>query len=129
MGQRQVLDKEGNWRTGIHYDISSLKGVVAKQMQKYIRSHWRIENSCHWALDTLFREDHNQTGKRNAAKNLGPLRRMALNALKEATDQSKRKRPSSLRKNSSGPPMTNPTSKRSSPLCRDPDFPTKHNLP
>ncbi len=67
-------------------------------MQKYIRSHWRIENSCHWVLDTLFREDHNQTGKRNAAKNLGTLRRMALNALKEATDHSKRKRPSSLTK-------------------------------
>jgi predicted transposase YbfD/YdcC len=96
--QRQVLDKNGNWRTEIHYYISSLKGVGAKPMQKYIRSHWRIENSCHWVLDTLFREDHNQTGKRNAAKNLGTLRRMALNALKEATDHSKRKRPSSLTK-------------------------------
>jgi predicted transposase YbfD/YdcC len=96
--QRQVLDKEGNWRTEIHHDLSSLKGVEAKQMQKYIRSLWRIENSCHWVLDTLFREDHNQTGKRNAAKNLGTLRRMALNALTEATDHSKRKRPSSLTK-------------------------------
>ena len=67
-------------------------------MQKYIRSHWRIENSCHWVLDTLFREDHNQTGKRNAAKNLSTLRRMALNALKGATDRSTRKRPSSLTK-------------------------------
>jgi len=96
--QRQVLEKDGNWRTEIHYYISSLKKVKAKKMQKYIRSHWRIENSCHWVLDTLFREDHNQTGKRNAAKNLSTLRRVALNALKGATDHSKRKRPSSLTK-------------------------------
>lgn len=96
--QRQVLEKDGNWCTEIHYYISSLKKVKAKKMQKYIRSHWRIENSCHWVLDTLFREDHNQTGKRNAAKNLSTLRRMALNALKRATDHSTRKRPSSMPK-------------------------------
>ena len=96
--QRQVLLKSGEWRTEVHYYISSLKGVKAKKMQKYIRDHWRIENSCHWVLDTLFREDHNQTGNRNAAKNLGTMRRIALNALKQATDHSKRKRPSSLTK-------------------------------
>jgi hypothetical protein len=67
-------------------------------MQKYISSHGRIENSCHWVLDTLFREDHNQTGNRNAAENLSTLRRMALNALKRATDHSTRKRPRSLLK-------------------------------
>jgi len=93
--QRQVLLKSGKWRTEIHYYISSLKGVEAQKIQKYIRNHWRIENSCHWVLDTLFREDHNQTGKRNAAKNLSTLMRIALNALKQATDHSKRKRPSS----------------------------------
>lgn len=96
--QRQVLLKSGEWRTEVHYYISSLEGVKAQEIQKYIRDHWRIENSCHWVLDTLFREDHNQTGKRNAAKNLGTLRRIALNALKRATDHSKRKRPSSLTK-------------------------------
>lgn len=96
--QRQVLLKSGEWRTEVHYYISSLKGVKAKKMQQYIRNHWRIENSCHWVLDTLFREDHNQTGKRNAAKNLSTLRHIALNALKKASDHSTRKRPSSLTK-------------------------------
>jgi len=96
--RRQVLEKSGEWRTEVHYYISSLKGVKAKKVQKYIRSHWRIENSCHWVLETHFREDHNQTGKRNAAKNLSTLRRIALKALKRATEHSKRKRPSSLTK-------------------------------
>jgi predicted transposase YbfD/YdcC len=96
--QREVTDNNGKQRTETHYYMSSLKRVKAKKMQKYIRSHWGIENSCHWVLDTLFREDHNQTGKRNAAKNLSTLRRIALNALKKATDHSRRKRPSSLTK-------------------------------
>jgi hypothetical protein len=34
-------------------------------------------------LDTCFREDHNQTRKANAAKNLGTVRRIVLNIFKE----------------------------------------------
>ena len=95
---RKVRDRLGNWTCETHYYMSSLKKVDAEKIQQYIRSHWRIENSCHWVLDTLFREDHNQTGKRNAAKNLGTLRRIALNSLQKATDHSTRKKPSSLTK-------------------------------
>lgn len=96
--KRQVLESGRKWRTEIHSYISSLKGTKAQEIQKYIRSHWRIENCCHWVLDTLFREDQNQTGKRNAPKNLSTLRRIALNALTDASDHGKRKRPSSLPK-------------------------------
>lgn len=96
--QREVTTKDGKKHSETHYYMSSLKECQAEKMQHYIRSHWGIENSCHWVLDTLFREDHNQTGKRNATKNLSTLRRIALNALKKATDHSKRKRPNSLTK-------------------------------
>ena len=41
-------------------------------------------------LDTLFREDHNQTGQKNAAKNLATMRRMALNILKLVAPEGKR---------------------------------------
>jgi|GEM_PF-1338431 len=81
-----------------HYYITSLSDCCAERIQKYIRNHWLIENSCHWVLDTLFREDHNQTRKRNAAKNLGTMRRIGLNILKQAPDNSKRSRPKSLPK-------------------------------
>jgi predicted transposase YbfD/YdcC len=81
-----------------HYYITSLSDCCAEKIQKYIRNHWLIENSCHWVLDTLFREDHNQTRKRNAAKNLGTMRRIGLNLLKQAPDNSKRARPKSLPK-------------------------------
>jgi hypothetical protein len=45
--------------------------------QKILHS---LENSCHWVLDAICREDHNQTRDRNAASNLSTLRRIALNA-------------------------------------------------
>ena len=53
----------------------------AEFFQQAVRSHWSIENRCHWILDTAFREDHNQTYVGNAAKNLGTLRRIVLNIL------------------------------------------------
>ncbi len=59
--------------------MSSLKDVRAEEMLGYIRSHWSIENSCHWVLDAICREDHNQTRDHNAAANLSTLRRITLN--------------------------------------------------
>ena len=55
----------------------------ADKVQRAIRLHWSIENQCHWVLDTAFREDHNQTSTGNAAKNLGTVRRIVLNILKD----------------------------------------------
>jgi hypothetical protein len=54
--------------------------------------------SCHWVLDTLFREDHNQTRHKTGAKNQSTMRRIAHNTLKKAPDPHHRKRPSSLPK-------------------------------
>ncbi len=95
---RTVRDNAGKWRSETHHYMGSLKDRKAEELQQYIRGHWLIENSCHWVMDTLFREDHNQTGKRNAAKNLSTLRRVSLNALKQAPDHTTRKRPGSLTK-------------------------------
>jgi predicted transposase YbfD/YdcC len=65
----------------IPYYISSLKSSASEQ-QQHIRQHWSIENSCHWVLDTTFREHHNQTYQGNAAKNLSTVRRIVMNLLK-----------------------------------------------
>ena len=71
-------------RTRRRFYISS-KVACAQEFEKWVRSHWSIENQCHWVLDTCFREDHNQTKAGNLAKNLGFLRRVALNLLKVDT--------------------------------------------
>jgi predicted transposase YbfD/YdcC len=80
MVHRTTLLGSGKTRSETSYYMSSLENVRAKAMLGYIRGHWRIENSCHWVLDAIYREDHNQTRDRNAAANQSILRRIALNA-------------------------------------------------
>ena len=80
MVHRATLLGSGKTRSETSYYMSSLEDVRAKGMLGHIRGHWRIENSCHWVLDAIYREDHNQTRNRNAAANQSTLRRIALNA-------------------------------------------------
>lgn len=63
------------------YFISSLP-ADAKAILKAKRSHWKIENQLHWALDIAFREDQSRVRKDHASENLAVLRHMALNLLK-----------------------------------------------
>lgn len=80
MVYRHTVLGAGKTRSETSYYMSSLEEVRAKEMLAYVRGHWRIENSCHWVLDAIYREDHNQTRNRNAAANQSIMRRMALNA-------------------------------------------------
>ena len=63
------------------YYISSLSGDAA-QLLWATRTHWRIENSCHWVLDVGFGEDACRIRKQNGSENFALLRRIALNLLK-----------------------------------------------
>lgn len=66
----------------IQCSISSLKRNV-KLFAKAVRSHWGIENTCHWTLDMTFREDESRTRDRHLGENLAWLRRFALGLLKQ----------------------------------------------
>jgi predicted transposase YbfD/YdcC len=68
-------------KTERRYYLSSLQ-ASAEQFQEIIRSHWSIENQCHWVLDVVFGEDHNRIRKNNAPKNFATLLRIVLNILK-----------------------------------------------
>jgi len=57
----------------------------AEKLQKLIRQHWAIENSCHWVLDVVWNEDGSRIRKENAAENVALLRKIALNLLKADT--------------------------------------------
>ena len=57
----------------------------AEKLQKLIRQHWAIENSCHWILDVVWDEDSSRIRKGNAAENVALLRKTALNILKSDT--------------------------------------------
>lgn len=77
--ERQVKDKESS---ELQLYISS-HGGRAKRMGGLVRGHWGIENSLHWVLDVVFREDDNRT-QGNGGANLGMMRRVAVSLLKRA---------------------------------------------
>lgn len=90
MVSRETVGKDSKRSVETSYYMSSLSQCGAREMQGYIRSHWRIENNSHWVLDTIFREDANQTKQKKSVKNYATMRRMALN-LWNSEEQTKKK--------------------------------------
>ena len=73
--------KDGDIQQETRYFISTLPPQPALLLG-CVRAHWAIENSLHWVLDAVFKEDDNRTQERTSARNLASLRRIALNLLK-----------------------------------------------
>jgi predicted transposase YbfD/YdcC len=67
--------------TEVRYYISSSKFLASKQALEAARSHWGIENQCHWILDVAFDEDSSRARVGNAGANFAVVRHMALNLL------------------------------------------------
>jgi predicted transposase YbfD/YdcC len=66
----------------VRYYISSL-GVGVKRFAHAVRSHWGIENSCHWSLDVTYREDESRIREKNLRENFAWLNRLTLSLLKQ----------------------------------------------
>ena len=64
--------------------------LSAKKIGFCIRSHWGVENSCHWVLDVTFNEDISRVRTGYAPENLSLLRKTAMNLLKKETYLSKK---------------------------------------
>ncbi len=77
---------KGKLSCEVHYYITSLK-PDPKKIASVIRTHWGIENSVHWVLDVIFKEDSSQIATGNAAENLSILRRLSLNLLRLDPDK------------------------------------------
>lgn len=92
MVRRHTVVGVGKTRAETSYYMSSLKDEKAAAILAYIRGHWSIENRCHWVLDAIYREDHNQTRDRNSAANHSILRRMALNAHNRMPQETKKRK-------------------------------------
>jgi predicted transposase YbfD/YdcC len=67
--------------TECRYYISSLASN-AQAFGMAVRCHWGVENSLHWVLDTVFREDESRMRKGNSPENFAILRRIALNIVR-----------------------------------------------
>ena len=75
-------DTKGKIEEQSRYFISSLP-CNAKQIAHAVRTHWGIENSLHWRLDVVFREDDSRIRKDNAPENLALIRRIAVGLVKD----------------------------------------------
>jgi predicted transposase YbfD/YdcC len=57
---------------------------LACQIGPVIRGHWAIENSLHWVMDMLFRDDECRIRKDHAPANFTTLKHMAYNLIRRA---------------------------------------------
>jgi predicted transposase YbfD/YdcC len=74
--------RDGKETVAIRYYISSL-GVGVKRFAHAVRSHWGIENSCHWSLDVTYREDESRIRDKHMRENFAWLNRFTLSLLKQ----------------------------------------------
>jgi predicted transposase YbfD/YdcC len=74
--------RDGKVTIEVRYYLSSLT-VGVKRFAHAVRSHWGIENSCHWSLDMTFREDESRLRHQNLRENFAWLNRFALSLLKQ----------------------------------------------
>jgi len=72
----------------VTYCISSLPHD-AQLILTSKRAHWGIENTVHWVLDVIFKEDDSRVRDRYSAQNLTMLRRLAINMVKRESTSKK----------------------------------------
>jgi predicted transposase YbfD/YdcC len=74
--------RDGKETAEVRYYISSL-AVGVKRFAHAVRSHWGIENSCHWSLDITYREDESRIREKHLRENFAWLNRFTLSLLKQ----------------------------------------------
>ena len=76
--------RDGNATDEVRYYISSLAVEPdAKAFAHAVRSHWGVENGCHWTLDVTFREDESRIREKHLRENMAWLNRFSLSLLKQ----------------------------------------------
>jgi len=60
---------------------------LASQLGPVIRAHWAVENSLHWVMDMIFRDDECRLRTDHAPANFTTIKHMALNLIRRAPGQ------------------------------------------
>jgi predicted transposase YbfD/YdcC len=61
--------------------------LTAARLAAAVRGHWRIENSLHWVLDVVFKDDLSRLRKGHGAHNMAVVRHFAINIVRAAHDR------------------------------------------
>ena len=77
-----TVTENGKTTTALSYSIYSQEEMKAEEYGKGKRAHWGIENSLHWVLDIVFREDRLRSKEKNGIHNLGLIRRFVMFIMK-----------------------------------------------
>ena len=77
-----ICTRSGKETVDIRYFISSL-GIGIHRFANAVRSHWGIENSCHWCLDVTYREDESRIREKHLRENFAWLNRFTLSLLRQ----------------------------------------------
>lgn len=83
-----IREAQGKRTSEVRYLIGSM-APDAREILTATRLHWGIENGLHRCLDVAFREDASAVHLRQAAANLGVLRKLAMNIFRLDTKNSK----------------------------------------
>lgn len=75
-------NRDGKETSDVRYYISSLP-LGVQQFARAVRGHWRIENSCHWVLDMVYREDESRIRASRLRESFAWLNRFTLSLLKQ----------------------------------------------
>jgi predicted transposase YbfD/YdcC len=58
--------------------------MLANALSPIVRSHWAVENSLHWVMDMIFRDDECRVRTDHAPANFTTIKHMALNLIRKA---------------------------------------------
>ncbi len=76
-----TIETKGTVTTERRYYIFSAK-LTPQRAAEAIRGHWRIENSLHWVLDVIFKEDQSRLRRGHGARNMAIVRHFAINLVR-----------------------------------------------
>jgi predicted transposase YbfD/YdcC len=77
---------KGKTRAETRYYISSAI-LSAQAAAEAARGHWAIENSIHWVLDVIFKDDLSRVRTGHGAKNMAVIRHFAFNLVRAKIDK------------------------------------------
>ena len=79
-------ETKGKIERETRYYITSLV-MLAHLLGPAIRSHWSIENSLHWVMDMVFRDDECRIRTNHAPANFTTIKHMACNLLRRPSNK------------------------------------------